>query len=181
VDEADRAVPVFGPAPIGRPCAMTGFVNELRVAGPLPGRGPVAALPYPDGLRAEPRRFPARLCDLHVEIGASAEPDPLCFFQCALTCACDMRLAVLLGYDGPVQVWLDGAAAFSDPGGTNPAVEDQARIPWRAVAGRHEIVVALGTNQRRAWGIFLRFEREDVSRGELARGPGAYRMPVVEG
>jgi hypothetical protein len=40
-------------------------------------------------------------------------------------------------------------------------------------------VVALGSNEGRAWGIFLRFERRDVPKRLIAKGPGHYALPTV--
>jgi hypothetical protein len=88
-----------------------------------------------------------------------------------------MRLGIGLGYDGPVKLWLDRKLRFFDPEGTNPAIVDKKVIPFQARAGRHEILVALGSNNGKAWGIWLRFLRR-VSR-RRAWAPVA--MPKVIG
>ncbi len=86
-----------------------------------------------------------------------------------------------MGYDGPVKVWLDGREVFHDPNGTNPAIAGAARISLRAGRGEHELVVALGSNGGRAWGIYLRFERKDVPARLLKKGPEHYAMPELLG
>ena len=58
---------------------------------------------------------------------------------------------------------------------------DSARIPFTAAKGSHEILVGLDTNDGKAWGIFLRFERLDVSRRDLAKGLDSKQLPVIPG
>ncbi len=116
-------------------------------------------------------------CDLHLELGALALRDTLVFFAGRLQYAEPMMLAARLGYDGPVKLWLDRKQLFHDPAGTNPGTPDRAYVPFHAGVGCHDVVVALGSNQGRAWGICLRFKRLDVSRQLLRQGPDFYRMP----
>ena len=73
-----------------------------------------------------------------------------------------MKLAIGLGYDGPVKVWIDGDMKFHDPNGTNPATIDKALVPFKANPGKHEILIALSSNYGKAWGLFLRFPRKYV-------------------
>jgi len=49
------------------------------------------------------------------------------------------------------------------------------------LAGEHELVVALGSNRGRAWGIFLRFQRTDVPLRLIKKGQGNYAMPEILG
>jgi hypothetical protein len=51
-----------------------------------------------------------------------------------------------------------------DPAGTNPAEVDATATPFKARRGRHELLIALGTNGGRAWGLYLRLERTDKHR-----------------
>jgi hypothetical protein len=90
-----------------------------------------------------------------------------------------MKLAALLGYDGPVKFWIDRRELFYDPDGTNPAVQDDKHIPLDLKAGKHPVLVALGSNFGQAWGCFLRFERTDVTARQIRQGPEAYAMPVI--
>jgi sialate O-acetylesterase len=181
-DEADRSVPVFGPVPLGAPRAFTPFVRSLRVSAILPHRA-VTSLPRRlslRGVRFAPRAFDAEFCSRHEELQKAGAA--LVWYACRIRCASPMRLAALLGYDGPVRVWLDGREVLCDPNGTNPAVQDARAIPFRARRGTHEIVVALDSHDGLAWGVFLRFERLDVSRRRLEReGPDSVEMPEVLG
>jgi hypothetical protein len=69
---------------------------------------------------------------------------------------CD-RGVILLGYDGPVKVWLNGKA-IGEAVGTNPAIRDALSIPVTFQHGSNTLVVALDSNGGKAWGIFGRFE-----------------------
>ena len=77
-----------------------------------------------------------------------------------------MKLKLELGYDGPVKAWLDGKKILHDPKGTNPAMPDDAVIDISPKAGEHELVVSLGSNFGKAWGIFLRFLPGKPPRGK---------------
>jgi hypothetical protein len=150
----------------------------------LPSAGKLEGLAYPpslDALRLEERSFSSGFCDRHLEIGPRAPQDELMYYACRIDCPEAMRLAVWLGYDGPVKVWIDGDQVYHDPEGTNPANPADARIPWQAAPGQHTVLVALGTNGGRAWGIFLRLERLDVALHARLQGPGYYTLPAVLG
>lgn len=181
VDGADRAVPVFGPVPLGQPRALTPLVRDLRVSDFLPGAGRLGALDLPARLELTPRSFPADFCSRRPEIQERGAEDNVLYYACAFSCPQAMRLALLLGYDGPVKAWLDGREVYHDPAGTNPAVADAHPVPVAATAGRHEIVVALGTNAGRAWGVFLRFQRLDVQPRLLREHPERVVLPQVLG
>ena len=183
-DSAGRSLPVFGPLPLGKPRALTPHVNTLRVSRLLPSAGKLHGLAYPGdpaALGLEPRTFDGEFCSRHPELAARAPEDVLVYFACRVKCAEAMRLSVSLGYDGPVKVWLDGREAFHDPDGVNPALPGDEMIKWAAEAGEHEVLVALGSNGSLAWGIFLRFERQDVPLRLLKQGPGHYAVPETLG
>lgn len=183
-DKADRSLPVFGPIPIGRQRATTPFVSGLRVSEFQTGAGKLHDLKCPKDLGAlglRTRQFAGNMCDLHEEIGQRAPEDLVLYFVCDYECTEPMKLRTLLGYDGPVKVWVDGRQALHDPAGTNPANADVAELPVPGTKGKHHIVVALSTNSGRAWGILLRLERLGVSKRLLQKGPGFYAMPLLLG
>jgi len=167
-DGAGRAVPVFGPMRLGEPRAFTPYVRAPRVSAPLPLQGNIAELACPAKLDAQPREFPTNLVDIHLDAGRATSPQ-VQYVACRLRCPEAMKLALLLGYDGPVKAWVDGKAVFCDPKGTNPAVPDESSTPLDLTAGEHEVVIALGLNGDRAWGLYLRFERKDVTKGQLKK------------
>lgn len=60
-----------------------------------------------------------------------------------------------LGFDGPVRAWVNGEPVFDGPG-TNPATPDKVAVNVTFRKGANELVVALDTNEGKAWGIFAR-------------------------
>ena len=183
-DESDRSLPVFGPIRIGSARAITDFIRTVRVSGFQPSAGKLDALGYPKEIRRlglRPRTFPENFCGLHAELGALAPKDVVVYYACAIECSERMRLAALLGYDGPVKMWVDGKKVFHDPNGINPATPGKACVRLTAAPGRHELLVALGSNKGNAWGIFLRIERLDVAARLVRKGPGHYAMPKILG
>ncbi len=83
----------------------------------------------------------------------------------------------MLGYDGPVKVWLDGKEIHHDPDGTNPANVDSVKIPIIMKKGDHEVLAALGSNHGKAWGIFLRYQRTGLPWEVLEQGRRFYKIP----
>jgi sialate O-acetylesterase len=182
VDEAGRSLPMFGPVHLGRYRAFTPFIKNVRVSPLLPSAGKLEALAYPAdmaALKLSPRIFAENFCSLRPEIVAMGTEDKLIFYAFDFKNDEPMQLKLHLGYDGPVKVWCDSVEVFADPQGTNPAQPFDASIPINPAAGRHEVVVALGTNNGRAWGVHLRMTREDVSGPLIAAGN--YTLPEILG
>jgi len=160
----------------------TGFLNFFKVSRAMPSAGNLRALACPQNLndlKLKAREFPNRFCDVHNDLFTCAPNDVLAYYLCEFRCAEPMRLKVCAGYDGPIKIWLNGQERFHDPHGTNPAYPDKAVIPFKASRGRHQILVALGSNSGRACGIFLRLIRTDLGQRELA--DGSFKMPDVIG
>ena len=181
-DAGDRSLPVFGPLPTGEPVALTPFAQIFEVSAFQPGQGKLAGCGYPgDGssLDFQRREFNERFASLRPEIDRQGKADRLVFYRLALVCTEPMRLCARFGYDGPVKAWVDGEEVYHDPHGTNPALTDQKSVPFRVGAGTHEFLVALGTNDGLAWGIFLRFQRLDVPKRLIRLGRGGYAMPEL--
>jgi sialate O-acetylesterase len=184
VDEAGRSLPVLGPLRLGVPRAITPFVRQLRVSAFQPSAGKLQELECPSGMEAlqmAPRSFGDNFCNLHPEITQHHGRDEVVYFACRFSCKAAMSLALVLGYDGPVKAWVDGKLLLQDPNGINPATPDKGTARFQAGAGEHDIVVALGTNNGAAWGIFLRLERLGVTRTQLAKGPSSYDLPEFLG
>jgi hypothetical protein len=161
--------------------ALTGYVvrrclDEVKTVRPAalnvsalqPGAGRLEALdqvPPADRLQWQRHAVDADscFCDLHERLEKVGETDAVVWFGCRVRCAEAMRVAVRLGYDGPVRLFVDGRAIFHDPNGTNPARPDMAAPEIDLAAGDHELALALGANQGRAWGVLLRLQRADVA------------------
>jgi len=155
------------------------FIINWLVSRAMPSAGKLDNLIYPKNkalLRLKPRHFSTALCTLNLDLFAGAPAskpggapdDVLVYFVKRFPCEEPMDLEVRLGYDGPIKVWIDGRQMFHDPKGTNPARLDSAIIPWDASRGTHELMIALGSNNGKAWGMSARFRRTD--RGSLKMG-----------
>ena len=181
-DSADRSLPVFGPLLLEQKC-LGDFVVNWLVSRAMPSADRLHDLSYPknkNSLQFKPRLFPDdSFCDLHPDLFACAPDDVLVYFSNRFNCTESMNLELRLGYDGPIKAWLDGRQILHDPNGTNPGLPDKAVIPWKAAKGKHELIIAIGSNNGKAWGIFARFRRKDVSRRRLKLGPAYYKLPVA--
>jgi len=181
VDDGGRSLPVMGPIRVGERSANTPFVQRLLVSPFLPGQGKLTSLKHPGDLAKlglARRQFPDRFLDLHLELAKHHPQDQLIYFATKLYAPEAMKLSLCLGYDGPVKAWVDGKPILHDPAGVNPAWEDKLKTPFAVKAGLHDVLIALGTNECKAWGIFLRFERLDVTATQLEE-PGSYAMPTI--
>lgn len=166
-DEAGRPLPVFSARQLLDEQFVTPFVRKLGVSPVVPLPRPLAALTAADLAalpRGEAREFAGDFCDLHDEISRTVGQDNLVLYTARFECPKAMKLNALLGYDGPVRVWINGKAIYHDANGRNPAIIDAAILPFTARPGTNEVVIALSTNKGRAWGIYLRFQRTDLAR-----------------
>lgn len=130
------------------------FITELLVAWPRDD-GPVDAIATPPAdLALASRSFAGDFCDLHPELRERGRGTV--WFVHRFDSSLAAPASVLLGYDGPVRVWMNGDQVFTDTAGANPALRDSARIPVRLRPGGNEVVVVLDADGGKAWGIFLR-------------------------
>lgn len=161
----------------------TDFVSKVLVSRPVTGAGTLRLLEYPANKRSlgfAVRQFTGRFCDLHNDVFACGKKDIAVFFACFLEVSEPMSLSAGIGYDGPLKVWIDGKMIFHDPAGTNPATPpDKVLVPFKVNPGCHEALIALSSNHGKAWGLFLRFLRHDVSPRQLQQGPEAYSLPLI--
>ena len=182
MDEAGRSLPVFGPVCLGVPRAITTFVREFLVSALQPAAGQLHKLAYPSNfrlLKLAKRKFLGNFCDLHYDFKQPGVRDAVVWFVCKIHCPEAMRLALVMGYDGPLKAWVDGRPCFHDPNGVNPANPDKAKAPVKLMAGTHAVALALGTNQGNAWGIYLRFERTDITLKQRYKSAGRFVLPKL--
>ena len=164
---------------ITRPRALTPFVKNLQISRVQPDADRLHKLAFPRSRKAlglSQHRFTDDLLNIN-HLFVKNDRRGLVYFVASYECPEAMKMAVCLGYDGPVKMWLDGRRIYHDPAGTNPVVADQAVVKVPGRKGRHELVVALGANGGNAWGIELRLERLDVSLPLLRQGPAHYTLP----
>jgi hypothetical protein len=181
-DEADRSLPAFGPIPIAPPRAITPFITGLDISDFFSAPANWKSLPPPSpGMirQFKHHSFQGPFCDLHNEIVARGRKDEMLYFTKSFRSDEPMKLALHLGYDGPVKVWIDGKELLFDPTGTNPATLSKAIQKFTATPGQHQLIIALGTAQGKAWGIFFELERTDIPRHLITKGPTAYKLPSL--
>ena len=183
-DKHGRLIPVFGPVLLGKFRALTEMVTEWDISFPVEiPEGIDAKL---NGLKAEhsaglnwkPIKFETRFCDLHKKMEEFKGKDFIIWFSKKMKIPEQMKLAACLGYDGPVKLWIDEKEIFHDPEGVNPAWEDRSIVRFNVEPGEHRILIALGSNKCRAWGIYFRIERLDVSK-KLIRSKSVFPMPEL--
>ena len=75
-----------------------------------------------------------------------------------------MQVRLLFGYDGPVKMFVDGKAVYTDKNGTNPIVPEQHHLDAVWEKGRHEVMFALALHHGAAWGVSLDIARTDLKR-----------------
>ena len=155
--------------------ALTPWPAALNVSAMQPGAGQLETLhrvPPANVLRWQPYAVDpvSHFCNLHDRLRKVGEEDAVVWFGCRVCCPEPMRVAVRLGYDGPVKLFVDGAAVFHDPDGTNPSKPDMTAPGVALTAGEHELALALGANRGRAWGVFLQLQRLD---------PAGVGLPVL--
>ena len=160
-DSNDRSLPVLGPVKIKNMGTCTPFIHQFLVSDFQPSAGKLENLNYPANQKSHSfheHLFNGNFCDLHPEIARRSPEDNVIYYKTNLVNALDMSLKLHIGYDGPIKIWVDKNEVLFDPKGKNPALIDEKSIPLNLAKGTHEVIIALGTNSSKAWGIFLRFE-----------------------
>jgi alpha-galactosidase len=171
-----KAVAVIGGYP-----PVTDFVRTPRISRILPHQ-PIDQVEYPSDMKVlglKSHTFSDNFCNRHAELEKAGAA--LVYYAAKFNCGTAMPLKVLLGYDGPVKMWIDGKEVYTDPNGSNPAEADEGEVIMQAAKGGHEVLVALDSNGGNAWGIYLRFERRNVSKQEIVKGLPPSKLPTIEG
>jgi len=179
-DQADRALPAFGPVLITPPCAMTPFVNQWRVSDLLPADQSFQqwTCPKPTQVRKWPtQQFTTELADRGPSTAPRTQEDGILYFSCTIHCNSRMKLNAHLGYAGPVKMWCDETLVYQDESGATPALFEKGLISLQRKTGPRNIVIGLNTDGRRAWAISLRFERMDLRPSQIIRGRAT--LPLV--
>ncbi|HOC01871.1 MAG TPA: sialate O-acetylesterase [Candidatus Ratteibacteria bacterium] len=182
-DIQDKSLCVFGPVMLGQYRALTPMCIEWDISFPF--NLPEGVDSKLNGLTVNHQKeviwqrmkFQDRFCDLHEKTGQYKDKDFIIWFSREFKTDEPMSLAACIGYDGPIKVWIDDKEIFHDPEGTNPAWEDKAKVKFQADAGKHKIVIGLGGNRARAWGIYFRFERLDIPENILKDKNVLFKMP----
>jgi hypothetical protein len=180
-DSAGRSLPVFGPicSPLQKK-AYTCFAMDYMISSIIPFAGKPESMPLPSiddkSLGWKKHHFEGDwFGDRHLELNKADKH--ICYFVTDMICDEDMRGELLVGYDGPLKVWLDGKLIINDKAGINPCIHDKACKKISLKKNRHRVVVALHANGGKAWGICLRFARLGLPKAKLLKGPAYYSLP----
>jgi hypothetical protein len=177
-DGRNMSLPVFGPISISKTTAMLPYVKLWKTSGLISTTEPLQKIACPDldALGGTPKAYAAPLDGFIDEHAAWEGQQGHGYFSAVLELEEPMKLRFLMGYDGPFRLWLDEKPFFQDLKGANPALPDAQKKSVALPAGRHRITVAMDINNGLAWGFFLRFIREDVSRAQL--NDFSYKKPA---
>ncbi|MEM1059295.1 MAG: sialate O-acetylesterase [Verrucomicrobiota bacterium] len=181
VDGPGHGLPVFGPVRMGLPRAVLPYVTRWRAHPPV-----VLEVPL-DRLEAPPGDLPVGRVRTYVDdvfkLDGFVNEHPrwigrtgVAFFEARMTLPEPMRLEVLMGYDGPFRLWIDGEPFFTDMAGINPCFADESSKTVRLKKGSHQLAVGMDIRRGQSWGFFLRFVRQDVSAAQ--RESGGYARPA---
>ncbi|MCC6424480.1 MAG: sialate O-acetylesterase [Phycisphaerales bacterium] len=180
-DLSDQGIPAFR---LNQPRlkVVTPFIQRLRVSDLMPSAGKLHDLDYPtdlSGLNLKTRMFSTEMIIVRPEFASRGSDDVLVWMVCGFYASEAMKLVMRAGPDGPIKMWIDGREILHYPQGINPAVADTAiSDPFEVKEGKHELVIALGSNHGNAWGMFVRMQRLDLNAEELKNGPTACILPA---
>jgi len=173
-------LPVFGPVTLGPPQNWLPFVRRLRVSEPVQHKGSIRTLRCPPLSADWPvREFATDFCPILCDFSTRAPAGRLVYARFVLAVPEAMTLALHLGYDGAVKVWVGRDEVYCDPQGCKPSEPDDAVIPLALKPGRHPVTIALRANEGESWGIFARVERTGVPLQGLADSP-VPKLPGIE-
>jgi hypothetical protein len=171
-DERGFSLPAFGPYSLGddKPRGYLPFVTQwCRTEIVPPGRkldrySPADVKRLPTTQKSYPKE------GLVNEHALWEGKSGLMFFHASMRLPEPMKVDVLMGYDGPFRLWLDGKPFFVNMKGINPCFADESCKTVLLKKGLHEMTVGMDLNSGNAWGFFLRFARRDVTKDQIASG-----------
>jgi len=158
-DSRRMALPVFEARSLEEPGELQPFLTKWQVSELQPSKGLIRNAPFP---QAKWFQSPAKTYAESGFIDEHANWSGLSgtiYFRTTISIKTREQVKVLMGYDGPFRLWLDGRPFFCNSYGTNPCLPDESAKPATLRAGKHEFVVAMDPNYGRAWGFFLRFRK----------------------
>jgi sialate O-acetylesterase len=155
-DGRDLAMPVFAKQPIGGDEGLRPFVTTWRVHPPVETTAFIDEMKKPDLVSgtAETKTYPDGFINEHKSWqGKSGHA----FFETTVELDQARMIEVLMGYDGPFRIWINGRSFFCNAAGANPCLPDENGKQITLPAGRHEFLVGMDIAHGRTWGFFLRW------------------------
>jgi len=171
-DARGFSLPVFGPIPIGniKPKTLLPFVAQWNVTEVIPATKKLdqVVLDEVKTLATTVKSYPSEgfINERPIWEGKAGQA----FFHSRLHLSEPMKLAFLMGYDGPFRLWLDGKPFFKNMAGTNPCFPDESAKTASLDAGSHDVHVGMDLSNGLAWGFYLRFARKDLTKEQIRSG-----------
>lgn len=174
-DSRGFSLPAFGPYPLGdhKPKGYVPYLTKWNYTGIIASGTRLDRYKFADVKKLPTKAkdyAPAMAGGLINEHPAWEAKSGLAFFRTNIRADEAMKLDVLMGYDGPFRLWIDGKLVFIDMKGTNPCYADQSCKTVALKPGTHDITIGMDLNNGSAWGFFLRFARRDISRAQVESG-----------
>lgn len=169
-DSAGRSLPAFAWQPLYERYFKTPYTTKMQVSEPLFGTEDLDRIKYADSGKLSYSVPPQKIFVIPPDHTRYADQCGVRFFRSVFDVPEPMRVRLLFGYDGPVKMFVDGKAVYTDKNGTNPVVPERYRLdmPWEK--GRHEVMFALALHHGAAWGVSLDIARTDLKRTKRNAG-----------
>ena len=136
----------------------------MQVSDPLFGTEDLDRIAYEDAGKLSYSLPPQKISVVPQDRTKYAKRHGVRFFRSRFDVSEPMELRLLLGYDGPVKLFADGAAVYLDRKGINPIIPEQYHVDVKWGKGRHEVMFALALHHGAAWGVSLDIARTDLKR-----------------
>ena len=163
-DEAGRSIPAFAPFPVYKKNNLfkRAFTSFMEVSEPLFGDENVDKVVYEKSLNLS-YSTPVQNSFGVVPADRASVPDKAAvrFFRTAYIVPEQIKITLLLGYDGPVKFFFNGKDTFTDKNGSNPLVPAKQKLTVDLKKGKNQFVFALALNHNKSWGISLGIEISD--------------------
>ncbi len=149
------------------PIRLPEFINEYQVSNLVPKHGNIQAaqLPVP-GLKFTPMKVSGG--GFMSVTSLIKKKDGLIYFKARHQSAKSGDGTLFFGADGPSKIWLNGTEVAVLPNLTNPANADRCKVQVLLKEGVNVLLVALDTNEGKAWGVFTRFSDLDSQDNHLS-------------
>lgn len=136
----------------------------MQVSEPLFGTEELDRIKYADSVKLSYSVPPQKTFVIPPDHTRYADRQGVRFFRSVYDVPEPMQVRLLFGYDGPVKMFVDGKAVYTDKNGTNPIVPEQHHLDAVWEKGRHEVMFALALHHGAAWGVSLDIARTDLKR-----------------
>lgn len=173
-DSAGRSLPAFTWQLLFGKYFKTPYTAKMQVSEPLFGTEELDRIKYADSVKLSYSVPPQKTFVIPPDHTQYADRQGVRFFRSVYDVPEPMQVRLLFGYDGPVKMFVDGKAVYTDKNGTNPIVPEQHHLDAVWEKGRHEVMFALALHHGAAWGVSLDIARYGSEADEAECGAGSH-------